>query len=99
MKIIDLNDKRKAPAGGSLEPVGPARHCVVCGACVRYRNPKTTTCDPVCTAARNNGRTRTQQIVWKLEHPEHPKDDEEFCVGCGMFTNQSQCWDGVDGIN
>jgi len=37
------------------------RICVVCGARVRNHNPKVTTCDPVCTAARNAGRTRTEQ--------------------------------------
>lgn len=39
-----------------------ARRCVVCGAKVRQWNPLCVTCDPVCTRARHEGRTRDQQI-------------------------------------
>lgn len=28
------------------------RKCIICGARVRNRNPKTETCDPICTFAR-----------------------------------------------
>jgi hypothetical protein len=42
------------------------RACVVCGARIRNINPKTTTCDPICTKARNNGLKRHEQF-WATE--------------------------------
>lgn len=45
------------------------RPCVICGARVRNHNPKCATCDPICTAARHAGRTRTEQVRWELENP------------------------------
>jgi hypothetical protein len=43
------------------------RLCVVCGAKVRNQNPKTVTCDPVCTAARKAGRTRPEQLRYEMD--------------------------------
>lgn len=71
------------------------RRCVICGARVRNQNPKTTTCDETCTAARNAGRTRTEQIRWELANP---NEDSPCCETCGMFTSECQCWDAVNGI-
>ena len=41
--------------------------CVVCGARVRNRNPKTVTCDSICTAARKAHRTRGAQIAQEMK--------------------------------
>ena len=35
---------------------------MVCGARVVNQNPKTVTCDPICTKAHHAGRTRQEQI-------------------------------------
>lgn len=80
------------------------RRCVICGAMVRNPNPKTVTCDPVCTRARNNQRSRTEQLHWEIERAEEYEDDqrflpEEFCGGCGMLRSQCDCWDPVNGGN
>lgn len=74
-----------------------AKKCVVCGARVRNQNPRTTTCDAICTAARNNGKTREQQVAWELEHPSEQDDAGTYCRGCGMYSSQCQCWDTVNG--
>lgn len=42
------------------------RKCVVCGARVTNRNPKTTTCDPTCTNAKHAGWTREKQISHEM---------------------------------
>lgn len=73
------------------------RLCVICGARVRNQNPKTTTCDETCTAARNAGRTRIEQIRWELANP-NVDENPPCCETCGMFTSQCQCWDAVNGI-
>lgn len=73
------------------------RVCVVCGAKVRNQNPKTKTCDSVCTAARANVKTRPEQLKWEMEHPR--EDDHEYCRGCGMISSQCQCWDAINQIN
>jgi hypothetical protein len=73
------------------------RQCVICGARVRNQNPKTTTCDETCTAARNAGRTRLEQIRWELANP-NVDENPPCCETCGMFTSQCQCWDAVNGI-
>lgn len=52
--ILEELTRRNAPAA--------PRVCEVCGARVRNFNPRTTTCDPICTRARDNGFTREQQI-------------------------------------
>jgi hypothetical protein len=47
-----------------------SRKCEVCGAAVRNMNPKTKTCDPICTRARNNNITRAEQIVRDIQQEE-----------------------------
>jgi hypothetical protein len=37
------------------------RKCIICGARVTNLNPKTNTCDPMCTRAKKNGVDRIQQ--------------------------------------
>ncbi len=37
------------------------RGCEICGAKVTNLNPKTTTCDPICTRAKKHGVDRIQQ--------------------------------------
>jgi hypothetical protein len=75
------------------------RVCVVCGARVRNQNPKTKTCDSICTAARKAGRNRSTQIAWELKHPTTMDVALEFCPGCGMYVSQCQCWDAVNHIS
>jgi len=38
------------------------RPCEVCGAQVTNTNPKCTTCGPICTKAKKNGRTLKEQM-------------------------------------
>lgn len=73
------------------------RPCVICGARVRNQNPKTTTCDEICTAAKKSGRTRTEQIQWEIANP-NVDENPPCCETCGMFTSHCQCWDAVNGI-
>jgi len=47
------------------------RLCVVCGAKVRNQNPKTNTCDPICTRAKHSNRTRPQQIEYEMAMDEY----------------------------
>ena len=60
-----------------------SNHCVVCGA--RLRRSTAGTCDPVCTRARNNGRSRYAQLTAEakaIPYPEKRNDardmDEPF---------------------
>jgi hypothetical protein len=54
------------------------RLCIICGARVKNMNPKTNTCDPICTAAKHAGRTRTEQLAWEMKHPDDwPNHDNE----------------------
>lgn len=73
------------------------RLCVVCGARVINMNPRTVTCDSICTAARHIGRTRERQIKWEMNHP--PRRMGNDCPGCGNIGSQCDCWDPVNGIN
>lgn len=77
-------------------PASGRRLCVVCGARVINHNPRTVTCDEVCTAAKKAGRTRVEQIAWEMQQP---VEQSPTCAGCGFFTSQCQCWDSVNGIN
>lgn len=55
---------------------GPCRLCVVCGARVTNINPKTMTCDSICTDAKKNNRTRAEQIRhWVESQPYEPIND------------------------
>lgn len=45
------------------------RLCIVCGAKVRNQNPKTNTCDEICTRAKHSVRTRQGQIEWEISNP------------------------------
>lgn len=54
-----------------------SRKCMVCGAAVRNINPKTRTCDPICTRARNNGLTRTEQIKLDLIKDEQSEQERD----------------------
>lgn len=92
-QFASLKPEREATLAA---PSSSARRCVICGARVRNQNPKTTTCDEVCTGAKRTGRTRQEQLKWEMEHAEA---NIECCDGCGMFTSQCQCWDAVNGIN
>lgn len=42
------------------------RTCIICGAGVRNLNPKTVTCSPMCTRARDAGRTRERQQEYEI---------------------------------
>jgi hypothetical protein len=46
------------------------RKCVICGARVTNQNPLTTTCDGICTRARNNNISRFQQVIRDMEREE-----------------------------
>lgn len=46
------------------------RKCIVCGAAVRNMNPKTVTCDPICTRARNSNISRYDQIMRDIAEEE-----------------------------
>lgn len=55
------------------------RACVVCGARVTNLNPKCVTCDPTCTRARKNGKTREQQFQVEIaQEIENEKFNERF---------------------
>lgn len=75
------------------------RRCVLCGAKVHNQNPRTNTCDEICTRAKHAGRTRQQQIVFEQEKPPFEDERYEYCPGCGFFTSQCQCWDPVNQIS
>jgi hypothetical protein len=47
------------------------RLCVICGAKVRNQNPKTNTCDPICTRAKHASRTRQEQIEHEMAIDEY----------------------------
>lgn len=47
-----------------------SRKCVVCGAAVRNMNPRTVTCDPICTRAKNNNITREAQVIRDIQKEE-----------------------------
>lgn len=51
-------------------PINNRRKCVICGATVINRNPKTTTCDPVCTRAKHAGKTRLEQTQEDMRREE-----------------------------
>jgi hypothetical protein len=53
------------------------RACILCGARVRNQNPKTNTCDPICTRAKHAGRDRQGQIEYELANGS-PDDDQHF---------------------
>lgn len=73
------------------------RRCEVCGAKVRSRHPKTTTCDSTCTAAKRARRTRIEQLHWDMEHPKHAKPfktyEDDYCDECRLHKSQCACWD------
>lgn len=48
--------------------------CVVCGARANTMNSRNTTCDNICTRARDAGITREQQLDRDMH--EHPWTDE-----------------------
>lgn len=58
------------------------RKCVVCGAHVKNMNPKTVTCDPVCTRARRAARTRQEQLEFENQ-ADIPDPDGTGCPVCG----------------
>jgi hypothetical protein len=58
------------------------RACEVCGARVTNMNPRTTTCDPICTRAKKAHRTRSQQIHHEESLP-YPEHDATGCQVCG----------------
>jgi hypothetical protein len=62
------------------------RACEICGAKVRNMNPRTTTCDPVCTRAKHAGRTRKEQI----EH-EMAIDEYNDCM-----AGHAELWKGIE---
>ena len=63
---------------------GSVRSCEICGARVRNQNPKTTTCDPICTAAKHGGRTRQQQIEWEMANEQYDDcEGKPACPTCG----------------
>jgi hypothetical protein len=67
------------------------RLCIICGARVRNQNPKSDTCDPVCTRAKHAGRSsRAEQLRFELTNPgvESPLE----CPDCGHFLHDCQCW-------
>ncbi len=47
---------------GEGDGMNEARLCVICGARVVNMNPKTVTCSPPCTIAKEYGLTRQQAI-------------------------------------
>ena len=47
------------------------RLCIVCGARVKNMNPKTNTCDPICTRAKHASRTRQEQIEYEMDIDGH----------------------------
>jgi len=48
--------------------------CVICGASVKNHNPKTTTCQPLCTRAKHNKRSHQEQVAYELAHPDFDFD-------------------------
>lgn len=42
------------------------------------------TCDPICTNAKRNHRTRQDQIAWELAHPKD-YDNVNRCEICGIM--------------
>lgn len=53
------------------------RLCEICGARVRNINPKVTTCGPICTEAKNKGRTHKHQmrLEAKRDDPRYTSQD------------------------
>lgn len=51
-----------------------SRKCVICGARVRNQNPKTTTCDSICTLAKRLGLSRNQAAIKLADKLEDEKD-------------------------
>ena len=47
-----------------------SRRCVVCGAYVRNQNPRTVTCDSICTRAKHNNITRNEQVIRDIQKEE-----------------------------
>jgi hypothetical protein len=72
------------------------RLCEVCGARVTNINPAVTTCDTICTRARNVGWSRERQLRYESRHKE-PMEKADYCPGCGMIRSQCDCWDSVNG--
>ena len=66
------NNKTHSPAGTQSQGLlkRSVRLCVMCGAKVINHNPKTQTCQPLCTRARYNNRTMQQQLEYELAHPD-----------------------------
>lgn len=58
------------------------RACCICGAGIKNRNAQTTTCDPICTRAKQNGVTRQIQIEREMAEP-FPERDGRGCPTCG----------------
>lgn len=61
--------------------------CIICGAKVWNPNPKTATCDPICTRARNSERTRDEQIRWEIENLKY-EPQVEICIECSLPINE-----------
>jgi hypothetical protein len=55
------------------------RTCEICGARVTNINPKVTTCGPICTEAKNSGRTHKHQM---RREAEKALNFEECCHMC-----------------
>jgi predicted nucleic acid-binding Zn ribbon protein len=62
------------------------RICIICGARVRNRNQSVNTCSPLCTRAKKAKRSRYEQILFELEHPEinHDEDPPQSPKTCGV---------------
>jgi hypothetical protein len=58
--------------------INRSRKCVVCGAAVKNMNPRTVTCDPICTRAKNNNITREEQVVRDLKKEEELDRENEI---------------------
>lgn len=56
-----------------------SRKCVICGAKVRNRNPKTTTCDSICTLSKRLGLSRNQAAI-KLANQQETEKDFQFGI-------------------
>ena len=65
-----MSKKKSVTAVVSSERVR-RRPCVICGARVVNTNPKTNTCDSICTRAKHAGRTRQEQIEYEMDIDGH----------------------------
>ena len=50
------------------------RLCQICGARVRNLNPRVTTCDGLCTRAKKNGVSYSDQVILDMEEDERASE-------------------------